>query len=349
VDQPVPGWSPRAARTPVIPSPNVRSVNMIGQPIAKTAYDPDRKGLAMFPTNFTDLEWLVKRCAMPVVVKGVLRGDDAKPVAQLQGDPRLAAEVSRLEAEIALTKAVVDRTKQDLKSYEGLERIAKVRGDELKKASYGGHVSTRFITLVLFAASVSVQDANAELIIGLTTQNALIRFDSATPGTTFSAVSVSGLQSGETLLGIDYRPATGALYGVGSSSRLYTLNTATGVATQVGLGAFGALSGTDFGVDFNPVVDRLRIVSNTGQNLRVNPDTGALAGLGYQSKSGFGLGVRFIAGLTKVLLQQSGGEIYEANPLANLRIRDGAMDSLVTDEVAPLLMLPIGLALRKVA
>jgi 4-hydroxymandelate oxidase len=51
---------------------------MIGQPIAKTAYDPDRKGLAMFPTNFSDLEWLVKRAGMPVVVKGVLRGDDAK-------------------------------------------------------------------------------------------------------------------------------------------------------------------------------------------------------------------------------------------------------------------------------
>jgi 4-hydroxymandelate oxidase len=32
----------------------------------------------MFPTNFSDLEWLVKRCAMPVVVKGVLRGDDAR-------------------------------------------------------------------------------------------------------------------------------------------------------------------------------------------------------------------------------------------------------------------------------
>ena len=78
VDQPVPGWSPRAARTPVIPSPNIRSVNMVGQPIAKTAYDPDRQGLAMFPTNFGDLEWLVRRCAMPVVVKGVLRGDDAR-------------------------------------------------------------------------------------------------------------------------------------------------------------------------------------------------------------------------------------------------------------------------------
>ncbi len=77
VDQPVPGWSPRAHRTPVIANPAIRSVNMPGQPIAKTAYDPDRKGFVMFPTSWRDLEWLVKRCPMPVVVKGVLRGDDA--------------------------------------------------------------------------------------------------------------------------------------------------------------------------------------------------------------------------------------------------------------------------------
>src|ERR1043165_3736159 len=60
-DQPVPGWSPRAYRTPVIASEKIRSVNMVGQPVARTAYDPDRKGLAMFPTNFGDLEWLVKQ------------------------------------------------------------------------------------------------------------------------------------------------------------------------------------------------------------------------------------------------------------------------------------------------
>jgi 4-hydroxymandelate oxidase len=77
VDQPVPGWSPRAYRVPVIASPDRRSVNMPGQPIARTAYDPARKGIVMFPTNFKDLEWLAKRAGMPVVVKGVLRGDDA--------------------------------------------------------------------------------------------------------------------------------------------------------------------------------------------------------------------------------------------------------------------------------
>jgi 4-hydroxymandelate oxidase len=78
VDQPLPGWSPRAYRVPVVPSDKFRSVNMVGQPPARTAYDIDRKGIAMFPTNFGDLEWLVKRVPVPVVVKGVLRADDAR-------------------------------------------------------------------------------------------------------------------------------------------------------------------------------------------------------------------------------------------------------------------------------
>ncbi len=77
VDQPVPGWSPRAFRTPVEAHPDVRSVNMRGQPVARTAYDAARKGVVTFPTNFRDLEWLVRRAGMPVVVKGLLRGDDA--------------------------------------------------------------------------------------------------------------------------------------------------------------------------------------------------------------------------------------------------------------------------------
>lgn len=102
--------------------------------------------------------------------------------------------------------------------------------------------------------------------------NSLLRIDSATPGTISSNLAITGLQAGENLLGIDFRPANGVLYGVGSSNRLYSLNTATGVATQVGNAGVFTLSGTFFGVDFNPSVDRLRVTSNTGQNLRVNPD-----------------------------------------------------------------------------
>ncbi len=89
--------------------------------------------------------------------------------------------------------------------------------------------------------------------------------------------TVAGLQSGENILGIDFRPVNGQLYALGSSSRLYTINLGTGVATAVGSSPFSTLlSGTDFGFDFNPSVDKIRIVSNSGQNLRLDPITGGI-------------------------------------------------------------------------
>ena len=89
--------------------------------------------------------------------------------------------------------------------------------------------------------------------------------------------SMSGLQSGENILGIDFRPANGQLYALGSSSRIYTINLGTGAATAVGSSPFATLlAGTDFGFDFNPTVDKIRVVSNTGQNLRLDPVTGGI-------------------------------------------------------------------------
>lgn len=86
--------------------------------------------------------------------------------------------------------------------------------------------------------------------------------------------AITGLQSGEKILGIDMRPANGQLYALGSTSRIYTINTSNGAATVVGTGFTPALSGTEFGFDFNPTVDRIRVVSNTGQNLRLHPTLG---------------------------------------------------------------------------
>jgi 4-hydroxymandelate oxidase len=77
VDNQVYGSSPRQMRAPFVPSPDIRNVNMPGAPMARTAYDPEYKGKVMFPTTWRDLEWLVKRAPMDVIVKGVLRGDDA--------------------------------------------------------------------------------------------------------------------------------------------------------------------------------------------------------------------------------------------------------------------------------
>jgi hypothetical protein len=127
---------------------------------------------------------------------------------------------------------------------------------------------------VLSAAATLGQ---AETIYGLTDMNQLFTFDSATPGTVSPLINVTGLQVNEQLLGIDFRPRTGELYGVGDTSRLYKINASTGVATAVG-GVFSTLlSGTVFGIDFNPVPDRLRIHSDSNQNLRINPITGAVA------------------------------------------------------------------------
>jgi len=133
----------------------------------------------------------------------------------------------------------------------------------------------RFAAALMFIGSLA--PAYGGLIVLTNSQNQLLTIDSATPGTISNTVGITGLQGGESILGIDFRPATGQLYGLGSTSRLYTINTTTGAATQVGSAGAFTLSGTAFGFDFNPTVDRIRVIGNTGQNLRLNPNDGTLA------------------------------------------------------------------------
>lgn len=118
--------------------------------------------------------------------------------------------------------------------------------------------------------------ARKEFIQAITTGNVLIRFNAGQPAKLLASQPLKGLQAGETLLGIDYRIAKGQLYGLGSSGRLYRINTDTAMATAVGAPLPFGLTGSEFGVDFNPTVDRLRVVSNSGMNFRIHPDTGAL-------------------------------------------------------------------------
>jgi uncharacterized repeat protein (TIGR01451 family) len=121
---------------------------------------------------------------------------------------------------------------------------------------------------------------------GVDTSNQLLRFDTVAPETILSSILITGLQPGELVLGIDFRLGAGgdrSLYALGSAGRIYTIDTTTGAAAFVAsltadptdaTSPFTALNGTQFGVDFNPVSNRLRVVSDTGQNLRINVDTG---------------------------------------------------------------------------
>jgi hypothetical protein len=124
--------------------------------------------------------------------------------------------------------------------------------------------------------SLAVKPLMTVTMYGVTSSNVLVRFRSARPATLLGFVAISGLQTGEEILGIDFRPATGQLYALGSTARLYTIDVASGQALQIGSPLPVSLNGTSFGLDFDPAADRLRIVSDAGQNLRVHPDTGAL-------------------------------------------------------------------------
>jgi Domain of unknown function (DUF4394) len=114
-------------------------------------------------------------------------------------------------------------------------------------------------------------DRRSLQVVGLTTDGRLVRFDSDTPGRTRNIGKATGLVGDQSLVGVDYRVQDGRLYGVGNAGGSYILSSADARATRVGQLTV-ALSGTSFGVDFNPAANRLRVVSNTGQNLRHNLD-----------------------------------------------------------------------------
>ncbi len=103
------------------------------------------------------------------------------------------------------------------------------------------------------------------------------------------AVVITGLQSTEVLLGMDIRPGgatPGQLYALSSMGRrlhdrsddrhgdaeIHTVRRSRPTRRV----RTPSLTGTEFGIDFNPVVDRLRVVSDTGLNLRINVDNGAV-------------------------------------------------------------------------
>ena len=111
-------------------------------------------------------------------------------------------------------------------------------------------------------------------------------FDSSAPGAYTGSTSITGVQPNEQILTIDFRPRTGQLYGLGStlpdavgkhaSSRIYTIDPLTGAASAVAAAFAVPLDGFAFGFSFNPVTDQIRVVSDHGQNLRVDPDSGAV-------------------------------------------------------------------------
>jgi len=153
-----------------------------------------------------------------------------------------------------------------------------------KQKKWFGHRLARLFAGVLLAASANVQAID---IYAVTEGGILARFDSATPGTVPQLGLVTGLGAGESVVALDFRPSNGKLYALSkdaaSAGRLYSVDRTTGAATLVGTLAadpadidnpYTTLAGTKFGINFNPISDRLRVVSNVGMNIRVSPNNG---------------------------------------------------------------------------
>lgn len=124
------------------------------------------------------------------------------------------------------------------------------------------------------AATVAATGANAATIVGADEANNLIFFNSSTPGVVTSTLAVTGID--QSIAALDFRPLNNVLYALSADRIIYTINLNTGVATAV-TGQLALGGGNEFAFDFNPTIDRLRIVGNTNENFVFNPNDNTLA------------------------------------------------------------------------
>jgi hypothetical protein len=141
-------------------------------------------------------------------------------------------------------------------------------------------------TFIIAAASAAAAGPRAFVLRG---DNSIVAIDVANPTAAGTPIPIAGLNAGDTLVGIDFRPMNGFLYGLAFNSgagtvQLYAISHRTGQATPIGATGtfvFGdgstpvQLFGPSFGFDFIPTTDRIRVVTSAGLNFRIDPNTGA--------------------------------------------------------------------------
>lgn len=115
-----------------------------------------------------------------------------------------------------------------------------------------------------------------ETVFATTQSNRLVRFPAGVPAQVAGGRSISGMHPGEQVAGLDFRPTDGRLYALGTAGQLYVIDPATAIAQPVGPGGLRSLVMDEVGFAFDPASDLIRMVTTTGHNLRLHPDTGTL-------------------------------------------------------------------------
>jgi hypothetical protein len=145
------------------------------------------------------------------------------------------------------------------------------------------------VASVLALVALALPSSASAIVYAVTdaSEPRLLSFDPAAPDHILAAPKLSGLEAGEVVQGVDLRPATGALYALTTTTlgaRIRVLDAGTGaLSSPLALAAdpadlsspyIGLTASGGVGVDFNPISDRLRVVTAADEDLRVNPNTG---------------------------------------------------------------------------
>lgn len=119
----------------------------------------------------------------------------------------------------------------------------------------------------------------------LTTSNALVGIDSSN-GRTGDSLAITGLQASENLFDIDYRNADGRMWALSTLGNLYTIDLETGAATLQSTLSVTLNATETYSIDFNPTVDRLRIIGTDDMSYATNVENGVTATNGSLTLSG---------------------------------------------------------------
>ncbi|MEP6647633.1 MAG: DUF4394 domain-containing protein [Saprospiraceae bacterium] len=187
--------------------------------------------------------------------------------------------------------------------------------DESINPQNDGQISDRGFTTVGSGKKIN--------FYGLTDRNELVKYKAGPPALLLSSVTLSGLGPAEHMLAMDFRPSTGILYGVSDSSKIYTIDPVSGIVKAISKVPFQpTIKGSSVGFDFDPKRDMIRLVTDLGQNLNIDPNQGIVA-MVDPDLNPFGPAVNAVAfsniyipgrGYTMYDIDASRGDLYVQDP-----------------------------------
>jgi Domain of unknown function (DUF4394) len=222
-----------------------------------------------------------------------------------------------------------------LASYPANARKIYTAGSRSELATQCGTVVKQALLLAALTLSLPMR-LDAAPLLWASINGEFVSFRADAPGTIIRTVNDAGIAS--EVGGMDFRLTTGELYVLyrissgtsGDSVELRKLNLVSGYAATLGTVGLPLLpQNSAVGMAFDPYSDRIRLITNKGNHIPVNPDTGASEGfysaLNYVAGDSGGTatpGVAHVA-FSQAVVQPSTTTFYGIDSTRNVLVRIG--------------------------